>query len=380
MAQTSTVLTVFGTRPEVIKLAPVLRALASEKRLRLVQVCTGQQGDLTPAFIESFDVFVDHDLRVMLAGQPLNALLSSVVAGLDPLIERYAPRAVIVQGDTVSALGAALAARLRQVPVVHVEAGLRTGDVDRPFPEESARRMISIIADLHCAPTERNRQQLLAEGVGADAIVVTGNPVVDAVGQLVSQVVLSPLARETLEWAAGGRLVLVTAHRRENFGPRLRGYLEVLRAFGEAHDDVRLAVPVHPNPAAGAAVREVFGNAGNARLLPPLDYADFIGLLLKAWLVVSDSGGLQEEAATLGKPLVVIRELTERPEAIAAGVARLAPQPEDLARVLEAAASDDTWHRAAAVAQNPFGHGDSGARIADAVTRWLFGGVRGAGG
>lgn len=374
VADTPTVLTVFGTRPEVIKLAPVLRALARDARLRPVQVSTGQQADLTPVFTRGLGVEVHDDLDVMVAGQPLARLLAAVVAGLEPVLRRHAPAAVLVQGDTVSALGGALAAALQQVPVVHVEAGLRTGDPHRPFPEEHCRRLVAPLAALHCAPTEGNRAALIAEGIDTRRIEVTGNPVVDAVQSLARAAAPSPETVAALDWVAESRLVLVTAHRRENFGARLRGYLEVLRTFAQAHPEVRLVVPVHPNPEAGTPIREALGDVASVRLLPPLDYPSFVALLARAWLVVSDSGGLHEEAATLGRPLVVMREVTERPEALASGTARLAPTPADLARVLADTAADDAWCRAAASASNPFGDGRSGARIAQAVARLVLDG------
>ncbi len=372
MVDGATVLAVFGTRPEVIKLVPVFRALQHDPRIRLLCVSTGQQADLLPGFITDFRVSLAHDLGLMFAGQSLNDLLAHIVSGVDPLIERYTPDAVLIQGDTISALGGALTGRLRQVPVVHVEAGLRTGDPDSPFPEETCRRLISHVAALHCAPTEGNRCTLRNEGIDESAIIVTGNPVVDAVRALSVESPISSEIRAILDTIEGRRLIALTMHRRENFGPRIRGYLGIIRTFVEQNDDVCVVFPVHPNPGVQAVAQELFEGVTRIRLTRPLGYTDFIHLVTHAWLVVSDSGGVQEEVASLGKPMLIVRAVTERPEIVEAGMARLAETPQHLGEALRDARAPDAWCTQVKATQNPFGDGQSGARIAAAIADFLF--------
>jgi UDP-N-acetylglucosamine 2-epimerase (non-hydrolysing) len=367
------IIAIFGTRPEVIKLTPVLRALEHDARIRVITLTTGQQADLIPTFLESFRLKIDHELDVMRADQPLNTLLAGVLASVDPVIERHAPRAVLVQGDTTSALGGALAARFRGVPVIHVEAGLRTGDFNSPFPEESNRTLISHIASLHCAATLGNAQTLISEGVPEANIVLTGNPIVDAVLALVEIHRPSAMLEPVMARLKGLKMVVLTAHRRENFGDRLAGYLTVIKEFVLQNSATALVFPVHPNPAVQKAARDILADTPRVFLIEPLGYPDFVLLLKRAWLVLSDSGGVQEEVASLGKPLLVLRNKTERPEAIDSGLARLADSPDRLAGELAIASRDGSWCTRAAPIANPFGDGHSGPRIAEAVADFVFG-------
>jgi UDP-N-acetylglucosamine 2-epimerase (non-hydrolysing) len=365
-ASRSTVLTVFGTRPEVVKLAPVLRQIDFyPDELRSVVVSSGQHTDLLGPFVRLFNVRVDHDLNVMRHGQPLNHLAARLLNELDAVLVQERPDLVLVQGDTTTAVAAAWAAFHRGIPVGHVEAGLRTDDPLTPFPEETNRRLITRLARYHFAATARNRDTLLAEGVPADRVFLTGNPVVDALQYMGAVLPPSDRVARLLEQTHGLRRIALTTHRRESFGPTLTGNLRVLRDFVEAHNDICLIFAVHPNP----VVREAAGAlAGHARIVltDPLDYPDFIALLSASWLIVSDSGGVQEEAPSLGKPLIVLREKTERPEAVEAGVARLAGTPELLAAALADAAEHP---RSPRPIDNPFGQGDAGQRIVRAVRR-----------
>jgi UDP-N-acetylglucosamine 2-epimerase (non-hydrolysing) len=369
----------FGTRPEAIKLAPVLRALAARSdRIATVHVASSQHVDLLRPFTRDLGIRVDHDLGVMEQGQTPAGVAARVLASLEPLIEAERPDLLLVQGDTTTAMAGALAAFFRGVPVGHVEAGLRTGDPASPFPEEMNRRVIGRVAALHFAATARNAEALRAEGVAPERIAVTGNPVVDA---LHATRAASPPSRgleRRLGASQGGRLVVLTTHRRESFGALMEANLRVLRGFVERHPDAWLAFPVHPNPRVREPTRAVLEGAPRVLLLEPLAYADFLYLLSRAWLVVSDSGGVQEEAPSLGKALLVLRENTERPEAIESGVARLVGgSPERLEALLEELARDDSWIRRVREIENPFGKGDAGERIAAAVERFLAGAAPG---
>ncbi len=368
-----TILTLFGTRPEVIKLAPVIRALETHPdRWRTINVSSSQHTDLLYPFAERLAVRIDRDLAVMKPGQGPNEILARVVAGLDPLLAAERPDLVLVQGDTTTALAGALAAFHLGIPVGHVEAGLRSGDAMSPFPEEMNRRLVTRIARYHFAATEGNVETLRAEGVPADQIALTGNPVIDSLREIQARHESSPRLAEALAPLKGLRLIALTTHRRESFGSVMTAHLEVLRRFVERHQDLALVFPVHPNPAVRAAAAAAFAGAQRVLCVDPLDYDDFIHLLARAWLIVSDSGGVQEEAPTLGKPLLVLRENTERPEILTCGVGRLVGKaPGRLDALLEEALVDTNWFELARTAPNPFGTGDSGARIAAAIGRFL---------
>jgi UDP-N-acetylglucosamine 2-epimerase (non-hydrolysing) len=363
------VVCLFGTRPEIIKLAPVLRALGRRDRaLETLHVASSQHTDLLHPFARAFGVEIHEDLRVMEEGQTPSEVAQRVLASLDPILARTAPDLLLVQGDTTTAMAGALAAFLRGVPVGHVEAGLRTGNVASPFPEEMNRRLITRLAAIHFAPTAHNAATLRAEGVAEAAIVRTGNPVVDALNDTLAAQPMSADLEARLRDTRGTRLLVLTTHRRESFGPVMEGNLRVLRRFVEKHADVSLAFPVHPNPRVRGPAEQVLLGVPRVHLLPPLGYADFLHLLSRAWLIVSDSGGVQEEAPSLGKALLVLRENTERPEAVHAGVARLVGgDPARLEAELEALARDDAWIRGVREIPNPFGDGAAGERIAAAV-------------
>lgn len=364
-----TVLTVFGTRPELLKLAPVISALESRDSLRSVVVCTGQHDDLLRPFRQGLGVRVDEDLAVMQAGQTPAEVCARVLLALPPILERVDPDLVLVQGDTISTLAGAQAAFLSGRRVGHIEAGLRTREVDEPFPEEGARRMITRIATWHFAATEGNRRTLLGEGAPPERVFVCGNPGVDGLLRALS--CLPPPSPELAGLLDRPRLVLLTTHRRESFGAPMLEHLRALRAFVEAHPEVTLAFPVHPNPRVREAARACLGGHPRIELLPPLGYADFLWLMRAAWLLVSDSGGVQEEAPTLGKPVIVLRAVTERPEVLACGVGRMAWGGAALTRVLEQAIADPSWAAQAASVANPFGDGLSGPRIVDRVVELL---------
>lgn len=363
MRSTPTILTLFGTRPEVIKLAPVVHALEQTPSVRSVVVSSGQHVDLLRPFVELFSLQVDHDLQLMQPGQTPNQVLARALTALDPVLESEKPDAVLVQGDTTTALAGALAAFHRRIPVGHIEAGLRSGDPLNPFPEETNRRLITRLASWHFAATRRNRDTLLSEGVPAEQAYLTGNPVVDALQEILRRDRVTPQLQAVLDQTKGKKRITLTTHRRESFGEVMGDNLKILRDFVAAHEDVALLFPVHPNPQVRCVAGDILGNQARVHLLPPFDYPDFIGLLARSWLIVSDSGGVQEEAPTLGVPLLVLRQNTERPEAIECGAARLAPSADILRLLLEETYRDRGGDSAPRPILNPFGEGDSGQRI-----------------
>ncbi len=349
----------FGTRPEVIKLAPVISALAESPAFRPLVVSSGQHTDLLAPFVARFGVHVDHELKVMEPGQHLNRLFARVLTEFDAVLAKESPDVVIVQGDTTTATAAALAAFQRRIPVAHVEAGLRTDDPVNPFPEEMNRRLVSRLTRWHFAATQRHADNLLAEGVPPESVIVTGNPVVDALHGMLARQERSPKLTQLLTATAGLKRVTVTTHRRESFGERMGANLRALRRFVERHPDTAVIFPMHPNPAVRAAAA-ILGGVDRVWLIDPLDYPDFIGLLSESWVIASDSGGVQEEAPSLGVPLLILRENTERPEVLDTGLAKLCPTGDDLALML------DEMYRTDATARptdNPFGDGHAGERI-----------------
>jgi UDP-N-acetylglucosamine 2-epimerase (non-hydrolysing) len=371
------VLTVFGTRPEAIKLAPVLRAMLElGSSLRCLTVGTGQHTDLLYPFLELFGITLDFDLQVMRPDQSPSEVCSRVLAGLNPILDEQKPALILVQGDTTTALAGALAGFYHGIPVGHVEAGLRSGNLKSPFPEEMNRQLISQLATFHFAATEFNRQTLLAEGIADDCIFVTGNPVVDSLHTMLARAESSAHLRQVLSATSGQRLIVLTTHRRESFGQVMRQHLRDLRRFVELHPDVSLVFAVHPNPNVSAAAHTELQGCSRIHLISPLDYGDFIQLMRHAWLLVSDSGGIQEEAPTLKKPLLVLRENTERPEGVDAGIAVLVGNaPGRLTALLEKTYVDPTWEENVRSATNPFGDGSAGKKIAALVQRELCGGA-----
>lgn len=358
------VLCLFGTRPEVIKFAPVIRALERAGH-ESVNVTSAQHRDLLYPLVELFGLRLDHDLEVMRPGQTLNHVLSRVVEALDPLLASEAPDAVLVQGDTTTALAGALAAWNRRIPVGHIEAGLRSGDPHSPYPEEMNRRLITQTATWHFAATESNREALLNEGVNPVSIEVTGNPVIDSLHWTLQHRQPSEEAQRVISELRGQRCILLTTHRRESFGDVMRSNLETLRDFVLSHRDAALIFPVHPNPEVRAVSAAVFKETPRVRLIDPLPYQDFLHVASRAHLLVSDSGGVQEEAPSLRRPLIVLRENTERPEAVECGAARLiGSDPSALRAALDEAWLSDAWHQRLQILANPYGDGRSAERIA----------------
>jgi UDP-N-acetylglucosamine 2-epimerase (non-hydrolysing) len=362
-----TVLVVLGTRPEAIKLAPVIAELRRHPDI-IARVCvTGQHKEMIQPILELFNVTPDVDLALMTPDQRLPSLTAIALLRLDEVVASIAPDWVVLQGDTTSAMSAALAGFYRHVPIAHVEAGLRTHDLARPFPEEANRRIASVLATVHFAPTELARHNLIREGVADSAIHVTGNTVVDAlltVSEIPDDRSRGPLACVP----ANRRIILLTAHRRESFGLGLRNVCHAVKEIVDCTPNVHCVYPVHLNPNVREPVREILGGHEKISLLPPLDYVSLVQLMRRATLILTDSGGLQEEAPTFGKPVLVLRELTERPEAVEAGCARIVGTDRQaiVSSALELLTDSSAYHRMARVA-NPFGDGHASERIVNVL-------------
>lgn len=364
-------LVVFGTRPEAIKLFPVVQALAARPELVVRTCVTAQHRGLLDQVLEIAGLTPDIDLDLMEPGQSLDRLTARLLTGLGEVMDAEAPDRVIVQGDTATAMVGALAAYYRKVPVAHVEAGLRSGDIWQPWPEEVNRRIVAPIADQHFAPTQTAADALLRENIAPDSIHVTGNTVIDALHWTRERIVADPSLAAGLdglaERFAGKRIVLVTTHRRENFG---NGMAQIADAIGRiaAREDIALIFPVHPNPNVVSVMDRVLGDRPNVARIDPLDYPHFIRALEMAYLVLTDSGGVQEEAPALGKPVLVMRETTERPEGVTAGTARLVgPNADRIVSEISTLLDDSQAYSAMARAHNPFGDGQASARIAGVI-------------
>ncbi|WP_253870489.1 non-hydrolyzing UDP-N-acetylglucosamine 2-epimerase [Promicromonospora umidemergens] len=365
-------MTVYGTRPEAIKVAPVVAALEADDRFDSLTVVTGQHREMLDQVNDVFGIVPDHDLDIMSHGQTLGQIFARVMTRLDPILKARRPDAVIVQGDTSTSTAAALAAFYQQIPVIHLEAGLRSGDIMSPFPEEANRKITSQIAALHLAPTLRSLANLVAEGVPLDDIVVTGNTVIDALYLAVERrtVFTDPaLARVA---ASGRRVVLVTTHRRENWGDAMEGVGRALARIARRFPDSEVVLPVHRNPVVRDAVLPHLEGLPNVTVTEPLGYGEFTHLLSLSTVVLTDSGGLQEEAPSLGKPVLVMRDNTERPEAVEAGTARLIGTGEDrIVAEVNRLLTNDKAYAAMAQAVNPYGDGHSAGRVLDATARML---------
>lgn len=366
----SRILFIFGTRPEAIKLCPLIRRLRAQPGEFQVRVCvTAQHRGMLDQVLEVFGVTPDFDLDLMQPGQTLSGLMARILAAIDPVLEAGRPDLVVVQGDTTTTLAGALAAFHRHIEVAHVEAGLRTGDSQSPFPEEMNRVLTSRLAALHFAPTRRAEAALVAEGVEPRKIFVTGNTGIDAVLWVRDSLDSGSLQAPQWLWLdPARRLVLVTSHRRESFGP---GFQASMRALAElaARPDVQIAYPVHRNPNVLGPAHSVLSGLANVVLLDPLPYVAFVDLMRRSYLILTDSGGIQEEAPSLGKPVLVLREKTERPEAVEAGTVKLVGTDER--RIVEEATrllEDEAEYARMTAVHNPYGDGHACERIAQALT------------
>lgn len=376
MATKYSVMMVFGTRPEAIKMAPLAQALRQVQNIDLHICVTGQHREMLHQVLQTFELEVEQDLAVMSLGQTLNGLTQQLLAGLDKAYETLKPNLVLVHGDTTTSFVATLAAFHRQIPVAHIEAGLRTGNLRSPWPEEANRRLTGVLAELHFAPTQRSSDNLLAEAVPADSIEVTGNTVIDALLWMrnkMQRTAWRPADGSALRQLPDAtRVVLITGHRRENFGKGFERICNALAQLAERYPDVYFVYPVHLNPQVQEAVYGVLNGKPNVLLIDPLDYQHFVWLMDRSSLILTDSGGVQEEAPSLGKPVLVLRKNTERPEAVDAGTVRLVGTLES--RIVEEASrllDDPVAYAEMSKAHNPYGDGRASARIVVRIERWL---------
>ena len=370
------VLAVFGTRPEAIKMAPVVKALREAEQLE-VEVCvTGQHRQMLDQVLTLFSIDPDHDLNIMKPGQDLTDITCSILLRMREVLRSHRPDMVLVHGDTSTATAAALAAFYEKIPVGHIEAGLRTGDMYSPWPEEMNRGLVGKLATLHFAPTPRARQCLLAENVADEQIRVTGNTVIDALQQVSARLqtdteLSASLTRRFPFLDDSRRLITVTGHRRENFGDGFDRICTALRELAR-RPDVQVVYPVHLNPAVQEPARRILGDADNVHLIEPQEYLPFVYLMDRSYLIVTDSGGIQEEAPSLGKPVLVMRETTERPEAVEAGTVRLVGT--DTERILSEThelLDNEAVYCAMSQATNPYGDGQASGRIVQALETFL---------
>lgn len=357
-----TVLLVFGTRPEAIKMCPLVKELKKRKGFSVKVCVTGQHREMLHSVLRAFDVTPDFDLDIMKEKQTLFDITSAILLKMDEVFRQASPDVVLVHGDTTTAFTASLAAFYRQIPVGHVEAGLRTYDLLSPYPEEFNRQAISLTAALHFAPTEKARQNLLREGKKENTIFVTGNTAIDALKTTVRKDYSHPV----LDWAKGSRLILITAHRRENLGDPMRRLFRAIRRTVDEHPDVKAVYPIHLNPAVREIADEILAGDDRIRLIEPLDVLDFHNILARSFLVLTDSGGIQEEAPALGKPVLVMRDTTERPEGVEAGTLRLVGTGEEsLYQACRELLEQPDAYEKMAKAVNPYGDGTACCQIAD---------------
>ncbi|MDE2561300.1 MAG: UDP-N-acetylglucosamine 2-epimerase (non-hydrolyzing) [Sphingomonadales bacterium] len=366
---TKTILVIFGTRPEAIKLFPVVHALAADPRFRVVTCVSAQHRGMLDQVLEIAGIVADHDLDLMKPDQTLDALTAALLTELGKVMDAERPDWVVVQGDTATAMAGALAAYYRKLPVAHVEAGLRSHNIYHPWPEEVNRKIIGTIAALHFAPTATSAAALRAENVASDTIHVTGNTVIDALQWVTARIGAEPSLASGLAGIearfAGKRIIGVTSHRRENFGGGLESIARAVRRIA-ARDDVALVFPVHPNPNVRKVMDAELAGLANVALIAPLDYPNFARLIAISEIMLTDSGGVQEEAPALGKPVLVMRETTERPEGVAAGTAKLVGTEEDaIVTEIFTLLDDKAAYSAMARAHNPFGDGEAARRIVE---------------
>ncbi|WP_225205323.1 non-hydrolyzing UDP-N-acetylglucosamine 2-epimerase [Novosphingobium huizhouense] len=374
---TRKVLTVFGTRPEAIKMAPLVKRLAAAEGIDARVCVTAQHREMLDQVLRLFEIVPDYDLDIMKPGQTLSGITSEILTRIEAPLKDFAPDIVLVHGDTSTTFATTLASYYQQIPVGHVEAGLRTGNLLSPWPEEANRKLTGALARLHFAPTDQSKRNLLAENVDEATIHVTGNTVIDALlmvkdklegdaalsGELAAR--FAPVLRE------GARLVLITGHRRENFGGGFERICAAIADLAERHRDVDFVYPVHLNPNVRAPVNRILAGRDNVHLIEPLDYLPFVYMMVRSTLILTDSGGIQEEAPSLGKPVLVMRDTTERPEAVEAGTVRLVGT--DARAIVEGAAElleDEAKYRQMAFAHNPYGDGRACERIHKVLEQW----------
>lgn len=356
------IMLVFGTRPEAIKMCPLVNELKKRKNIETIVCVTGQHRQMLDQVLEAFSVVPDYDLSIMKDKQTLFDVTVNILERIKTVLEEVKPDVVLVHGDTSTTFVTALACFYLQIPVGHVEAGLRTYNIYSPYPEEFNRQAVSIISQYNFAPTELSRQNLLKEGKNPESIYVTGNTAIDAL----KTTVRADYTHPELEWADGSRLIMITAHRRENLGEPMRHIFKAIRRVMDEHPDVKAIYPIHMNPVVREIAQEYLGDDDRIHIIEPLDVLDFHNFLSRSYLILTDSGGIQEEAPSLGKPVLVMRDTTERPEGIAAGTLKLVgTEEETIYKEFSRLLSDKDEYEAMSKASNPYGDGHACERIAD---------------
>ena len=359
---------VFGTRPEAIKMCPLVNELKRRKSVQAIVCATGQHRQMLDQVLEAFGVVPDYDLSIMKSRQTLFDITTNILNGIRPVLEEARPDVVLVHGDTTTSFAAAMACFYMSLPVGHVEAGLRTYNLYSPYPEEFNRQAVDIISQYNFAPTEFAKRNLLNEGKNPDTIYVTGNTAIDALRTTVRD----NYAHPELEWVGDSRMILLTAHRRENLGEPMRDMFRAIRRIVDEHDDLKVIYPIHMNPAVRQTAAEIFGDCDRFHIIEPLDVLDFHNFMARSHLILTDSGGIQEEAPSLGKPVLVMRDTTERPEGVAAGTIKLVGTQEaaiyaEFKRLL----TDPAIYEAMSHASNPYGDGHASERIANILEQRL---------
>ena len=366
-------LCIFGTRPEAIKMAPLALALAADERFEAKICVTGQHREMLDQVLELFDIQPEFDLNIMKPGQDLTDVSTAILQGMKSVFSDFKPDMVLVHGDTATTFATSLAAYYQQIPVAHVEAGLRTGNLYSPWPEEGNRKLTGALAQLHFAPTTNSRDNLLKEGIAADRIIVTGNTVIDALLDVMKrldedQELFARAAEPGAFLDRDRKLILVTGHRRESFGGGFERICQALMEVAQQHPEVDIVYPVHLNPNVREPVNRLLSGIGNIYLIEPLDYLPFVHMMSRAHIILTDSGGIQEEAPSLGKPVLVMRDTTERPEAVAAGTVKLVgSDTANIVRELNKLLLDQEAYKTMSFAHNPYGDGRACQRIIDTL-------------
>lgn len=369
MRNMKTIMLVFGTRPEAIKMCPLVNELYKRKSFKTVVCVTGQHRQMLDQVLNTFEVVPDYDLSIMKEKQTLFDITTNILERIREVLEEVKPDVVLVHGDTSTTFVTSLACFYLQIPVGHVEAGLRTYDIYSPYPEEFNRQAVGIIAKYHFAPTELSKSNLVREGKATESIFVTGNTAIDALKTTVHGDYTSP----DLEWAEGSRLIMITAHRRENLGEPMKHMFRAIRRIIDEHSDVKAIYPIHMNPVVRQIAEEELGGCDKIRIIEPLDVLDFHNYLAKSFLILTDSGGIQEEAPSLGKPVLVMRDTTERPEGIQAGTLKLTGTSEEtIYNEFKRLLIDQNEYTRMSIASNPYGDGFASKRIADILENDLF--------
>lgn len=356
------IMVTFGTRPEAIKMCPLVNELKKRKGIQTIVCVTGQHRKMLDQVLETFQIVPEYDLAVMKERQTLSDVTCNILIKINGVLEKEKPDIVLVHGDTSTTFVTALACFYKQIPVGHVEAGLRTYDIYSPYPEEFNRQAVSIISKYNFAPTEMAKNNLLQEGKNAELIYVTGNTAIDALKTTIKEDYIHP----ELEWASDSRMILITAHRRENLGEPMRNMFNAIRRVLEEHDDLKAIYPIHMNPAVREIAEEILGDNDRIHIIEPLDVMDFHNFLKRSYLILTDSGGIQEEAPSLGKPVLVMRDTTERPEGVKAGTLKLVGTEENnIYNSFSVLLSNKEEYEKMSKASNPYGDGHASERIAD---------------